>query len=208
MKLLEATHSCNFSEVCSCSLTRKTSNLRNYYPPEGYSLAGDHRSSLAMLPPIVHLSVSSLSPGKLIFEDCTTRTLFSLSSSWAWPVKVTRRISEGERRQSGDVSSLCAALILWPGYGGVLSGCHSLHGALFHASCFYWAPGEMLPLSCLSSLSVVLSSHCCQSLGASPSCFFLHSVYNLVNSCFVKISSFEPSGTSSVSFWDPDQYRD
>lgn len=77
MKLLKATHSCNFSEVFCCCLTLNASDLSNYCPPKGYSLAGDHTSSpLAMLPLILHLSVSSLIPGKLTFEDCMTKTLF------------------------------------------------------------------------------------------------------------------------------------
>lgn len=145
MNLLKATHSCKFSEVCSCSFALNATDLRNYHPPEGCSLAGDHANSpLAMLPPILHLSVPSLCPGKLTFEDCVTRTLFPLSSSWAWPMEGTRRISEGERWLRWHVSSLRPALTPCHGCGGVLSGCHSLQAALFCASCFNWPPGEML----------------------------------------------------------------
>ena len=39
-----------------------------------------------------------------------------------------------------------SCLVLWAGCSGILSGCHSLQAALFHASIFNWASVEMLLL--------------------------------------------------------------
>lgn len=111
-----------------------------------------------------------------------------------------RKILRGERC---FFSMSC--VVLWAGCGGILSGCHSLRAVLFRVSSFNGASVEMPLLFLTVSAGITVFSPLLVSpFITSPSYLVLHSICMLVNSSFIKISSAEPPGINSVSFWDPD----
>ena len=201
------THSCDFRKACSCFLTADTSDHRNCHLTGGYTWAGGWASCSPLVPPpSIHQGCvlpASWEAGLSRFHtDCKSRFLF--------PAVFILGLANGKplarHWEEKDISSLRP-----------VCSCGLAVVASFQAVTPSRLPSSMPPpltgllwkccsFSCLSvsTGSTVFSLLLVSSFIPSPSCLFLNSVCMLVNSSFIKISSVEPPGINSVSFWDPD----